>query len=166
MIQLQETSRAGAIDYMWIGLRQGKTLAGFVLRAIDFQHGTVEALVPDSYAQNEIQEFARGHAPGSGGGRGIKIGRVSGLAFPKVNVRDELAELIYRLLDARRFCLIENPLASVGDPWLDRAKSRLAIHDGEVYHFLTSGGWPSLPMANHTVGAPSFAALCEGWVAD
>jgi hypothetical protein len=28
------------------------------------------------------------------------------------------------------------------------------------------GGWPSLPMANHTVGAPSFAAFCEGWVAE
>ncbi len=138
MIQLQETSRAGAIDYMWTGLRQGKTLAGFVLRAIDFQHGTVEALVPDSYARNEIQEFGRGHATGSGGGRSIRIGRVSGLAFPKVNVRDEIAELIYRLLDAGRLCLIENPLASVGDPWLDRAKSRLAVHDGEVYHFLTS----------------------------
>jgi RHS repeat-associated protein len=29
-----------------------------------------------------------------------------------------------------------------------------------------AGGWPSHPMANHTVGAPSFAAFCEGWVAD
>src|ERR1700730_497318 len=27
-------------------------------------------------------------------------------------------------------------------------------------------GRPSLPMTNHTVGAPSFAAFCEGWVAD
>ncbi len=26
------------------------------------------------------------------------------------------------------------------------------------------GGWPSLPMARRIVGAPSFAAFCEGWV--
>ncbi len=123
---------------MWTGLRQGKTLAEFVLRAIDFQSGTVEALVPDSYARNEIQEFGRGHTAASGEGRRIKIGRIAGLAFPKVNVRDELAELMYSLLDTGAVCLIENPLAREGDPWLNRAKSRLAIHDGEVYHFLTS----------------------------
>lgn len=26
-----------------------------------------------------------------------------------------------------------------------------------------AGGWPSLPVANRTVGAPSFAAFREGW---
>ncbi len=36
----------------------------------------------------------------------------------------------------------------------------------EVPTQLKTGGWPSLPMANRTVGAPSFAAFCEGRVAD
>ena len=34
---------------------------------------------------------------------------------------------------------------------------RLEHESGEARAFY--GGWPSLPMANHTVGAPSFAAF-------
>src|SRR5437868_9278588 len=109
IIELEEAVRTGAIGHFWQGLGKGKTLASLVLRTVNFQRGTVDSLVPDSYRRNEILEFGSGHATGSGNGRSIRIGNVSGLAFPKVNVRDELAGLIYRLLDAESFCLMEIP---------------------------------------------------------
>jgi hypothetical protein len=138
MTHLENTSRTGAIERLWAGLRGGKALGDLVLRSVNLQHGEVESLVPDSYTPTEVQEFEKGHTFGSGEGRSVTIGRIAGFASRKPNVREELAELIYRLLDADSLCLLENPLATVGDSWLDHAKSHVAIYEAEVYHFLTS----------------------------
>lgn len=133
-----ETTRASAIEYIWEQLRQGKTLAALVLRSVNFSKGTVASLVPDSYGPLETSEFDRGHVIDQGGRQTIKVGTISGIAVPKANVRKELAELICTLLDSEGLCLLENPLARVGDSWLNRAKSRLATHGTDVYHLLTA----------------------------
>jgi hypothetical protein len=133
-----ETTRTGAIEYMWEQLTRGKTLASLVLRSVTFHEGTIASLIPDSYGPLEISQFDRGHRIGRGERQMIKLGTVSGVAIPKVSVRGELAELICTLLNSESLCLLENPLAKVGDPWLSGAKSRLATHGTEIYHFLTA----------------------------
>ena len=130
--------RNSAIEYMWEELKQGKTLASLVLRSVNLSKGTIESLVPDSYDPLEISQFDRGHVVGGGERQSFKLGTISGVAIPKIGVREGLAELIRTLLDSESLCLLENHLAKVGDSWLSRAKSRLATHGAEVYHFLTA----------------------------
>jgi hypothetical protein len=132
--------RASAIEYMCRTLGQGKTLASLILRNVNLQEGTITVLIPDLYKSIEISEFNRGHLIASNGRQQrVKVGQISGIALSKVNVGDELVEFVSNLLGSpNSFCILENSLAAVGDPWLERAASRLATSDREVYHFLTS----------------------------
>ncbi len=137
-ILADETARTSAIEYFWEKLGQGNSLASLVLRAVNFDSGTVASLCPNSYDRLEITEFDRGHTIGRASPQPFKIGRVSGLAIPKVTMQEELAELICTYLDFEGVCLIENPLARLGDPWLDRAISRFATYESEIYHLVAS----------------------------
>jgi|SRR5579862_5853824 len=130
--------RHSAVEYLWEELRQGKTLASLVLRSVNFSKGTIESLVPDSYNPLEISQFDRGHIIGRGERQTFKLGTISGVATRKIGVPEGLAGLICTLLDSESLCLVENHLARVGDSWLNHAKSRLATHGAEVYHFLTA----------------------------
>src|SRR6185437_4719523 len=58
-------------------------------------------------------------------------------AHPIPSAKRQLADTIYALLGSSEdLCLLENPIAQAGDPWLLRAKSRVLFHGGEVYHAL------------------------------
>jgi hypothetical protein len=133
--------RAKAVEYVRGTLQKGKTLAAMLVKYIDFLQGTVVALTPVPLSAKETPEFDRGHLPSNQDSRlRITVGDLSGAAYPKSNANEQLVDLIEQSLGLQKdICLLENSLAAPKDPWLNRAHSRIAIYDNEVYHVLTSG---------------------------
>jgi hypothetical protein len=133
-----ETQRQAAIDYMRQQLGSGKTLAKLLLEVTDFQTGTIAVLNAVPLGGTEIMEFSWGHVPpDEEPPQHITILGQPFLAYPKANAHEEFVELIHNSLqDAEDLCLLEHFLASAGDAWLKRAKSRVGIHETDVYLIL------------------------------
>jgi hypothetical protein len=137
---LEEKQRAAAVNYMMQQLGSGKTLAKLLLETVDFERGTVAILTVVQLSETEMREFNWGHVPlAPASAQYIEILGQPFLAYPKANSYEHLTEVIYSSLeDPECLCILQNMLASPGDPWLKRAKSRVATHGLEVYHILTS----------------------------
>jgi hypothetical protein len=135
-----ETQRRAAIDYTRQQLGSGNSLAKFLLEGFDFKAGTVVVLSAVPLSTIQITEFNWGHVPpAEESAQHITIERQPLLAYPKANSYALLTEVTYSSLqDPQRICILENMLASPGDPWLKRAKSRVATHGTEVYHIVTA----------------------------
>jgi hypothetical protein len=90
---------------------------------------------PRPLSQQEAIEFEMGHTFDFSSPRAMKVGNISGIAYPTPNTEPELVDSVKtRLVDADHFSLLENSLAAPSDPWLERAKSRILVHGDEVYH--------------------------------
>jgi hypothetical protein len=133
-----ESSRGTAVDYLRSQLRQGKTLAAFLLSGVNFQQGRIATLTHTALTMKEALEFGQGHeSPAQDSMRKLTVGRISGVACPKPSANKQLVEMIEEVLgQGDSICVLENSLAEPGDLWLKGAKSRVAIYDSEVYHFL------------------------------
>jgi len=136
---LEEEQRAAAINYLRQKLGSGKTLAGLLLESVDFATGAVAVLNAVALSGSLITEFNWGHVPPAPeSAQYIKIQGRPFLAYPTANSYEHLTEVIYSSMESpESICLMENMLASPNDPWLKRAKSRLARYGPEVYHILT-----------------------------
>jgi hypothetical protein len=136
---LEEVQRAAAISYLRQKLGDGKTLARLLLESVDFATGAVAVLNAIAMSGSLITEFNCGHVPLSPeSAQYIKILGQPYLAYPTSNSYEHLTEVIYWSMESpESICLMENMRASPNDPWLKRAKSRLAIYGPEVYHILT-----------------------------
>lgn len=96
-------------------------------------------LSPTPLSPAETIQFDWGHTPVHAKPERIKIGDAYYLAVPKPKAREQLIEVIYgSLQNPGSVCLLENYLAEADDPWLQRAKSRVATNGSEVYHALLS----------------------------
>lgn len=137
---LEEEQRAAAISYLEQKLGSGKTLARLLLESVDFSTGAVAVLNAVPLSESLIMEFNWGHVPPAPeSAQYIKIQGRPLLAYPTANSYEHLTEVIYSSMESpESICLMENMLASPNDPWLKRAKSRLATYGPEVYHILTS----------------------------
>lgn len=154
-------SRARAVEYMENQLRLGKTLASLLLRTVDFRRGSIASLIPAGYGSAELLEFEKGHLESTGIPQRVQLGSISGLALQKVNAKDDLTELIATALKRPGgYCLLENSLALSSDPWLQRAKSRIAIHETEVYHLLTSNDRDRIAIENAIGDASRSPNVC------
>ncbi|SRR5229473_2823591 len=133
-----ETQRRAAVDYTRQQLGSGNSLAKFLLEGFDFKTATVVVLNAVPLSAIQITEFNWGHVPpAEESAQHIMIERQPFLAYPKANSYEHLTEVIYSSLqEPQRVCVLENMLASPGDPWLKRAKSRVATHGTEVYHIV------------------------------
>jgi hypothetical protein len=135
-------SRVTAVDYIRWQLQQGKTLAAFLLRHVDFRQGTVVAFTHTPLSMKETLEFGQGHAsPSQDSMRKLTVGEISGVACQKPSASGQLIKVIEEQLarQEENICVLENSLAMPEDAWLKRASSRIAIYDNEVYHVLMSG---------------------------
>lgn len=137
---LEEVQRAAAISYLRQKLGDGKTMAGLLLESVDLATGAVAVLNAAALSESQITEFNWGHVPPAPkSAQYIKIQGRSFLAYATANSYEDLTEVIYSCMESpQSICLMENMLASPNDPWLKRAKSRLATYGAEVYHILTS----------------------------
>lgn len=137
---LEQEQRAVAIAHLRQKLGSGKTLARLLLESVDFATGAVAVLNAVALSGSLITEFNWGHvAPAPESAQYIKIQGRPFLAYPMANSYEHLIEVIYSSMESpESICLMENMLASPNDPWLNRAKSRLATYGSEVYHILTS----------------------------
>lgn len=130
--------RAVAVSYVKDRLEHGKTLSSLLLETIDLQRGRFSAQVPDGYSYQQTLELEKGHLIPAGRPRRITVGSLSGIAFPAPNADNDLVISVCEVLTATdSCCMMENYLATPGDPWLQRAKSRIATYDLDVYHELT-----------------------------
>jgi len=111
-----------------------------LLQSVDFSTGAVAVLNAVPLSESLIMEFNWGHVPPAPeSAQYIKIQGRPFLADPTANSYEHLTEVIYSSMESpESICLMENMLASPNDPWLKRAKSRLATYGPEVYHVLTS----------------------------
>ena len=136
---LEEKQRAAAVDYMMRQLGGGNTLAKLLLETVDFERGAVTILNVVQLSETQMREFNWGHArlaPESA--QHIEILEQPFPAYPTANSYEHLTEVIYSSLeDPQCVCVLEDMLAGPEDPWLKRAKSRVATHGLEVYHILT-----------------------------
>ena len=136
---LEEKQRAAAVDYMMQQLGSGKTLAKLLLETVDFERGTVAILNVVQLSETQMREFNWGRGPLAQSAQYIEIQWQPFLAYPTANSYEHVTEVIYSSLeDPQCVCILQNMLASPGDPWLKRAKSRVATHGPEVYHILIS----------------------------
>jgi len=135
-----EAQRRAATDYTRQQLGSGNTLAKFLLELFDFNAGIVGVLNAVPLSAIQITEFNWGHVPpAEGSAQHITIEGQPSLAYPKANSNGLLSEVIYSSLqEPQCVCILENMLASPDDPWLKRAKSRVATHVAEVYHILAT----------------------------
>jgi len=135
-----ETQRRAAIDYTRQQLGSGNSLAKFLLEGFDFKTGTVFVLSAVPVSTIQITEFNWGHVPlAEESAQYVTIESQPFLAYPKANSYELITEVIYSSLqESERVCVLENMLASPGDPWLKRAKSRVATHGAEVYHIVAA----------------------------
>jgi hypothetical protein len=135
-----ETQRRAAIDYTRNQLGIGNTLAKLLLEGFDFKTGTVLILNAMPLSTIQITEFNWGHvSPAEGSAQHITMQGQPFLAYPKADSSKFLAEIIYSSLqEPQHVCILESMLASPGDPWLKRAKSRVATHGTEIYHILAA----------------------------
>jgi hypothetical protein len=132
-----ESSRSAATNYMKRVLTQGHTLAKFLLQSVKPQVGTIVILSPSPLDSSQALEFDSGHFPQEP--VSATIGGLPGAISPIADSDDQLASLIGQLLEAPdAVCLLENSVASAGDPWLQRAKSCVVTREREVFHVLFS----------------------------
>jgi hypothetical protein len=132
MQTLKENDHSAAVQYMESILARGHTLAKFLLQYVKAQEGTVLILSPDVLGSSVLQ-FDSGHfpqetVPGTVGGLPGSISAVADSV-------DDFVRLIYEQLEIpNSVCVMENFIASQGDPWLQRAKSCVVAHGSEVFH--------------------------------
>jgi hypothetical protein len=132
-----------AADFIDSCLAEGKTLASLARESVDLSTGTLTSVVPKEYVGNQVGEFDRGHLLGEE--IDVKTSRqISLVSSAPMSIRTrpgsdrELAQILSKRLEGDdSCCMLENYLASPGDPWLRRAKSRIVIYASEVYHLLT-----------------------------
>src|SRR5258708_2570036 len=156
-----ETQRRPAIDYTRQQLGAGNSLAKLLLEDFDFKTGTGVVLNAVPLSAIQITEFNWGHVPpAEESTQSITIERQSFVACAKANSYELLTEIIYSSLQyPQRVCILENMLASPGDPWLKRAKSRVATHQTEIYHILSTTERHRVKIEDpvlHTHTLPSF----------
>src|SRR5205807_1794809 len=130
-------ARSAALSYLKTQLQRGKKFALLLLEALDLDNGDFAVLVANGYSDKDLVELERGHLFGQGPPKPISIGNVSGVAFLTPNAHAELANLLSQKLAAPgRYCLLENYLAAPQDTVLQKARSRIAVYESDVYHLL------------------------------
>jgi len=131
----QKSERGFALAYVEDQLASGKTLSSFLLLAVQRQDGELSYLSPRPLSPTEAVQFETGHTFDYHSPVAMKVGNMSGIAYPTPNTTQELGQFLQKeLCEADRIALLENSLAASSDPWLERAKSRVLVHEDEVYH--------------------------------
>jgi len=133
-----EDQRRSAIGYIQQQLGSGRTLARFLVKNVNLSRGALAVLNPVPLKAEQISEFQWGHCPPTGeSAEHLQIEGRTVVGYPKANSYGELASLIHSFLkNPECLCILENMLASPGDPWLERAQSCVLTHGQEVYHVL------------------------------
>ena len=135
----QKSEQRVALKYLCDQLAAGKTLSSFLLQAVQRSNGELTYMSPRPLSPEEAVEFETGHTFDFSSPRAMKVGNISGIAYPTPNTEPELVDFVKaRLVDADHFSLLENSLAAPSDPWLERAKSRILVHGDEVYHLASN----------------------------
>jgi hypothetical protein len=133
MQYLKENDHSAALLYMESILAKGNTLAKFLLQSVKAQEGTVLILSPDVLGSSQVLQFDSGHFP-----QETVPGTVGGLPGSISAVADsdeDFVRLIYEQFETPdSVCVMENLIASHGDPWLQRAKSCVVSHGSEIFH--------------------------------
>jgi hypothetical protein len=131
----QISERGFALAYVEDQLASGKTLSSFLLRAVQRQDGELSYLSPRPLSPAEAVQFETGHTFDYSSPVAMKVGNISGIAYPTPNTDQELGHFVQKVLsEADHIALLEHSLAAPSDPWLERAKSRVLVHEDEVYH--------------------------------
>ena len=139
MAYVKEASvRAAALEYLRRQLADGKVLAKLLLGAVDLDVGNIATLSPAPLDLKETMQFDWGHTPltADPSSRMI-IAESPYLLVPKANSDKQLTDVIYEFLKKPEgVCFFENSLASAGDGWIERAKSRVIANGDDIYHVL------------------------------
>jgi hypothetical protein len=131
----QKYERELALAYVEDQLGSGKTLSSFLLRTVQRKDGELSYLSPRPLSPTEAVQFENGHTFDYSSPVEMKVGNISGIFYPTPNTAQELGQFVQkRLSGADYIALLEDCLAAPSDPWLERAKSRVLVHEGEVYH--------------------------------
>lgn len=127
-----------AVKYLKRQLGLGKTLSKLLLDSVAFENGEILALSAVALNPTEATQFESGHAlRANTPPKHVATGELAFATYPTPGASGQLAQTIHSLLsEPTSLCLLENPLARAGDPWLTRAKSRVVLHGSEVYHAL------------------------------
>ena len=118
-------------------LGAGKTLSATALQVVDFSSGRFGCIVPGQYSDSAVLEPDRGHLPGIGARKSLRVGNIEGAAVQTVTSKAELSDVISGALQPdASYCLVEDGLARPADPWLADSGLRIGSYASDVYFLI------------------------------
>jgi hypothetical protein len=139
---IEYTLGQAAIDFIKKErLAVGHTLANLLLDTLDLDSGRVSVFFPAGLSVDELEHDFEGgdRLPFPPESEWIHYVQDDGLKMvmaPIPKAESDLIEIALAHVRASEghLCILENPLASRGDPWISRAKTRVLFFLDEVYH--------------------------------